>query len=75
MFVEGAQITIHGNPSPCDVRGMDFDRSTGLLHVGTAVGRSDFRKLIRINNTTNPMTDYDHQIAAGGGLVVEDTTK
>ena len=75
MFEEGAQITIHGNPSPCDVRGMDFDRSTGLLHVGTVVGRSDFRKLIRINNTTNPMTDYDHQIAAGGGLVVEDTTK
>ena len=74
MFDPGAQITIHGNPSPCDIRGMDFDRSTGLLHVGTSVGRSDFRKLIRINNTTNPMTDYDHQIAAAGGLIVEDTT-
>ena len=74
MFEPGAQITIYGNPSPCDVKGMDFDRSTGLLHVGTSAGRSDFRKLIRINNTTNPMTDYDHQIAAAGGLIVEDTT-
>ena len=74
MFKEGAQITIYGSTTPNDVRGMDFDRSTGLLHVGTADGRSDFRKLVRINNTTNPMTDYDHQIAAAGGLIVEDTT-
>ena len=41
---------------------------TGIYHVGTSAGRSDFRGLERINNTTTAITNT---IAADDGMIVE----
>jgi len=46
---------------------MAYDSSTELLHVGTTSGRSDFRGLARINNTTRSVS----YISAGGGVIAE----
>ena len=67
LFVENAKCTIHGASD--DVKGIDYDEGTGLLHVGTSAGRSDFSGLTRINNTTTPVTTA---IAAANGLIVEE---
>ena len=67
LFVENAKCTIYGNSDM--VRGIDYDEGTGLLHVGTPSGRSDFSGLTRINNTTTPVTTA---IAAANGLIVEE---
>ena len=67
LFVENAKCTIHGASD--DIKGIDFDEGTGLLHVGTSAGRSDFSGLTRINNTTTPVTTA---IAAANGLIVEE---
>jgi len=67
LFVENAKCTIYGNSD--SVKGIDYDEGTGLLHVGTSAGRSDFSGLTRINNTTTPVTTA---IAAANGLIVEE---
>ena len=67
LFVENAKCTIHGASD--DIKGIDYDEGTGLLHVGTSAGRSDFSGLTRINNTTTPVTTA---IAAANGLIVEE---
>ena len=66
MFKEGAQCNLYGTSSV--VTAQDYDDSTGILHVGTSSGRSDFKGLIRINNTT---TAVEKQISAARGLVAE----
>ena len=48
----------------------DFDDDTNILHVGTSQGRSDFRGLKRINNTTNAITS-GKTLSAAKGMVVE----
>ena len=67
LFVENAKCTLYGTSDM--VRGIDYDEGTGLLHVGTPSGRSDFSGLTRINNTTTPVTTA---IAAANGLIVEE---
>ena len=67
LFVENAKGTLHGTSD--NIKGIDFDEGTGLLHVGTSAGRSDFSGLTRINNTTTPVTTA---IAAANGLIVEE---
>ena len=67
LFVENAKCTIHGASD--SITGIDYDEGTGLLHVGTSAGRSDFSGLTRINNTTTPVTTA---IAAANGLIVEE---
>ena len=66
LFTENAKCSIYGTSN--QIEGMDYDDTTGLLHVGTSAGRSDFSGLVRINNTTTPIT---HCISASGGLIVE----
>ena len=67
LFVENAKCTLYGTSD--DVKGIDYDEGTNLLHVGTSSGRSDFSGLTRINNTTTPVTTA---IAAANGLIVEE---
>ena len=66
LFYPNAKCTLYGSSST--VVAQDFDDSTGIYHVGTSSGRSDFRGLVRINNTTTAVTTA---IAARRGLVVE----
>ena len=58
------ECTIYGGGGVGD---MAYDSSTELLHVGTTSGRSDFRGLARINNTTRSVS----YISAGGGVIAE----
>ena len=67
LFVENAKATLYGTSD--DIKGIDYDEGTNLLHVGTSSGRSDFSGLRRINNTTTPVTTA---IAASNGLIVEE---
>ena len=66
LFQENAKCTLHGTSDI--IRGIDFDETTELLHVGTSSGRSDFDGLQRINNTTTAVTDA---ISASNGLIAE----
>jgi hypothetical protein len=67
LFQEGAQATLYGSSNA--VTALAHDPVTDLLHVGTSAGRSDFKGLRRINNTT---TAVGSTISASGGLIVED---
>ena len=66
LFGKNAKCTLFG--SAAAITGLAFDDSTNVLHAGTSVGRSDFRGLVRINNTETPVT---HDISASNGLIIE----
>ena len=66
LFQKNAKCTLSGATSA--VTALGFDDSTDTLHVGTSSGRSDFRGLNRINNTTTAVTTA---ISASNGLVAE----
>jgi len=66
LFHENAKCTLHGTSD--NVKALAFDDMNDVLHVGTSSGRSDFRGLNRINNTTTAVTTA---ISAFNGLVAE----
>lgn len=66
LFQPGATCTLHGASNA--VTALAHDPATGLLHVGTSAGRSDFRGLRRVGSSTTAITTA---IAASGGLIVE----
>ncbi|MCP4487835.1 MAG: LamG domain-containing protein [Gammaproteobacteria bacterium] len=66
LFQENAQATLYGTSDA--VTALAHDPDTDLLHVGTSAGRSVFRGLERIQNTT---TSVSKAISASGGLVAE----
>ena len=66
MFDENAKCTLQGTSD--NVKAIAYDDKTDVLHVGTSGGRSDFRGLNRINNTTTAVTT---KISASNGLVAE----
>lgn len=66
LFQENAACTIYGASEA--VTALAHDPDTGLLHVGTSAGRSVFKGLRRVANTTTPVVTA---IAAAGDLVVE----
>ena len=66
LFLPGAQGTLHGASDA--VTALAEDPETGLLHVGTSAGRSDFQGLRRIANTTTAVTTA---ISAVGGMIAE----
>ena len=67
LFQDGAKATLYG---PSDsVTALAYDEDTQLLHVGTSSGRSVFRGLCRVDNTT---TAVGAAISAANGLVAED---
>ena len=66
MFQPGAQVTLTGNTSY--VRQIDYDEKKDILHIGTHAGRSDFRRMVRINSTTEGVTTA---ISAYDGFIAE----
>ena len=54
LFHENAKCTLHGTSDT--ITDIEYDEVTGLVHVGTSSGRSDFQGLRRINNTTTAVT-------------------
>jgi trimeric autotransporter adhesin len=67
LFQENAACTLYGASDA--VTALAHDPDTGLLHVGTSAGRSVFKGLRRVANTTVPV---GAAIAAAGGMVVEE---
>jgi hypothetical protein len=67
LFQENAKATLYGTSNA--VTALAYDEDTNLLHVGTSSGRSDFKGLRRINNTTDAV---GVAISASNGLVVEE---
>jgi hypothetical protein len=68
LFRENAKATLFGN-SNTKVTALAYDDTSNVLHVGNGTGRSDFRGLRRINNTTRAITSA---MSAVDGLIVED---
>ncbi len=66
LFQENAACTLYGASDA--VTALAHDSDSGLLHVGTNSGRSVFKGLRRVANTTTPVATA---IAAAGDLVVE----
>ena len=66
LFNENAKCTLIGTSDA--VTAIAHDDTNDTLHVGTSGGRSDFRGLNRINNTTTAVTTA---ISASNGLVAE----
>ena len=66
LFKKNAKCTLYGSSNV--ITALAYDRATGIYHVGTSAGRSDFRGLERINNTTTAITNT---IAADDGMIVE----
>ena len=66
MFVENAKATLYGTSD--HITALGYDDKGDLLHVGTSGGRSDFRGLCRINNTTTAVTTA---ISASNELIAE----
>ena len=67
LFQENAKCTLYGSSDLPTALAYDEDEET--LYVGTSSGRSDFRGLRRINNTTTAVTTA---ISASNGLVAEE---
>ncbi len=71
MFQPNAKCTMQGfgaSSTHDTVKAAEYDDSTGIMHVGNAQGRSDFRGLIRINSTTDAINS---SLSASGGVIVE----
>ena len=67
LFQKNAKCTLTGTAdAPI---GIAYDDSNDILHLGTGSGRSDFRGLNRINNTTEAI---GNSISASDGLIAED---
>ncbi len=71
MFSPHTKCSLYGNSDSADsdIRGIAHDQNTGILHVGTQTGRSEFDGFVRINNTTDGITQA---ISAAGGVVIEE---
>ena len=66
LFNSNAKVTLYGTSDA--VTALAFDDSHDILHVGTSSGRSEFRGLNRINNTTTAVTTA---ISASNEFVAE----
>ena len=67
LFQEDAKATLYGTSDA--VTALAYDDDTELLHVGTSAGRSVFKGLQRVDNTTDAVGTA---ISASNNLVVED---
>ena len=66
LFHENAKCTLHGTAAA--ITAIAYDDTNDILYAGTSSGRSDFRGLKRINNTTTAVTTA---ISASNELVAE----
>ena len=67
MFSPHTKCSLYGSSD--EIKGIAHDQNTGILHAGTTSGRSEFDGFVRINNTTDGITQA---ISAAGGVVVEE---
>ena len=68
LFVAGAKAVLTGGlGSSYRVKDIDYDTRTDTLHTASEYGTSEFKRLVRINNTTNPSS----LVSAQGGMVSE----
>ena len=68
LFVAGTKAVLHGGlGSNYRVKDIDYDTRTNTLHAASEYGTSEFRRLVRINNTTN----HASLVSAQGGMVSE----
>ena len=68
LFVAGAKSVLYGGlGSTYRVKDIDYDTRTDTLHATGQYGTSEFKRLVRINNTTNPSS----LVSAQGGMVTE----
>ena len=68
LFVAGAKAVLTGGlGSSHRVKDIDYDTRTNTLHATGQYGTSEFKRLVRINNTTNPSS----LVSAQGGMVAE----
>ena len=66
LFSDNVNCTLYGTSN--DIKANCYDDATGLYHVGTSSGRSDFSGLKRINNTTTAVTS---SLSASNGFIAE----
>ena len=66
LYNKNVKCTLHGSSN--SVNAIAYDDGTNLLHAGTSAGRSDFRGLVRINNTTTAVTTA---MSASNGIIAE----
>ena len=66
MFEENAAVSMYGDSST--ITGRDYDSKTGVYSYGSTGGRSDFKGLCRINNTT--LATPSGCLSAHDGLIV-----
>ena len=66
LFSDNVNCTLYGTSN--DIKANCYDSGTGLYHVGTSSGRSDFSGLKRINNTTTAITS---SLSASNGFIAE----
>jgi hypothetical protein len=67
LFQENAKATLYGSSDT--VQALAYDDDTELLHVGTSAGRSMFRGLERVDNTTDAVGT---SISVSNGLIAEE---
>ena len=67
LFQYDAKCSLYGTSEQATA--IAHDNETGILHVGTSSGRSEFRGLNRINNTT---TAVGTVISASSGLIADE---
>lgn len=67
LYQANAKASLYGTSA--NVIAIDYDSDTELLHAGTTEGRSVFKGLRRVDNTT---TSVDITISASNGMVVEE---
>ena len=67
MFAPHTKSSVYGTSN--NVVALSYDQNTDILHAGTSSGRSEFSGLVRINNTTEPIT---LDVSASGGVVAEE---
>ena len=67
MFAPHTKCSVYGSSN--NVVALSYDQNTDILHAGTSSGRSEFSGLVRINNTTDPIT---LDVSASGGVVAEE---
>ena len=66
LYRENAKCTLYGSSN--NITALAYDDSNTILHAGTSSGRSEFRGLNRINNTTTAVTTA---ISESNGLIAE----
>ena len=67
LFQPNAKCTLYGTSNMANA--ISYDDGTGILHVGTDQGRSEFNGFVRINNTTDAVATA---VSASNGLVAEE---